>query len=240
MKIKTSITDIREGHEYVRGESLNKLIKENTFTEAIFLLLKGQYPTKSQTKMLSAVLTAAIDHGPGTASAQTARIAASAQSDLHISVAAGILAMGKRHGSAIEPAARFFLENADCDDVESLAKELKENKVRVAGYGHPFLEEDSRTYCLFELADELGFAGKYTKFAKEFQLELNKQSSKKLPINIDGAMAAILLEMGFDAEIMKGFFLIARVPGLVAQVHEEITNDTGIRRMSQEDIEFIK
>ena len=51
-------------------------------------------------------------------------------------------------------------------------------------------------------------------------------------------MAAILLDMGFDARLMKGFFIIARIPGLVAQVYEEMADDPGIRRLDQSDIQY--
>jgi citryl-CoA lyase len=52
-------------------------------------------------------------------------------------------------------------------------------------------------------------------------------------------MAAVLLDMGFDDKIMKGIFIIARVPGLVAHVFEEATSGDGLRRLDEEDILYI-
>ena len=60
-----------------------------------------------------------------------------------------------------------------------------------------------------------------------------------MPLNVDAAMAAILSDMGFEWQIMKGFFIIARVPGLVAQAYEEISNDTGLKRLSEDAIEYV-
>ena len=75
MHFKTSITNVqRDGTEIIRGHNLEELVKNNTFVETIYLLLKGEIPTKNQARMLNALLTAGIDHGPGVASALTARI----------------------------------------------------------------------------------------------------------------------------------------------------------------------
>lgn len=239
MKITTSITEIHDEKEYIRGYRLDQLVQKKTFVETINLLLKGELPTEKETVMLNALFTAAIDHGPGTASAQTARIVASAKNSMHTAVAAGILAMGERHGSAIEGAAAFFQEQKEQKDVAAIAKTLKEQKIRVPGFGHPFLEEDHRSATLFAIAREQGVYGVHCTFAEQFHTELNAISSKKLALNIDGAMAAILSDMGFGARLMKGFFMIARVPGLVAQVYEEMMDDPGIRRLDQADIDYI-
>ena len=41
-------------------------------------------------------------------------------------------------------------------------------------------------------------------------------SGRKLPMNVDGAIAAVLADMGFEPASMNGLFMIARVPGLIA------------------------
>ncbi len=238
MSYKTEITNIVDGKEFVRGYALSELIRNKTFAESIYLVLKGELPNQAEAKMIDAMFTAGIDHGPGTASAQTARIAASAKNSVHTSIAAGILAMGELHGSAIEGAAKFYQENFQVDDLEVLLKSLKEQKIRVPGYGHSVLKVDERSEILFEIARENDLFGKHCEFALKTYEVLNKISSKQLPINIDGAMAAILSDMGFDYRMMKGFFIIARVPGLMAHIFEESTSGPGLRRMPQEEIEY--
>jgi citrate synthase len=56
-------------------------------------------------------------------------------------------------------------------------------------------------------------------------------AAKNLPINVDGAMGAILGDLGFDPAMMNGLFMIARLPGLVAHVHEEKTRQKPMRRI---------
>lgn len=42
-----------------------------------------------------------------------------------------------------------------------------------------------------------------------------------LPLNVTGAIAALLLELGIPWQLHRGFALISRAAGLVAQVGEE-------------------
>lgn len=239
MKWETAITNVKNGKETIRGKKLSGLIKNNTFTETIFLIWRGRMPKSNEVKMLDALLTAAIDHGTGTASAMAARIVASAKNSLHTALTAGILAMGERHGSAIENAAKFFINNKNNKNLAQTIQALKEKKVRLAGFGHAVLERDERSEILIKIAKKLGFFKTACQVALNTQKELNKISSKNLPLNIDGAMGAILSDMGFDPAMMKGIFITARVPGLVAHIYEEMTNDNGLRRLHEDEITYI-
>jgi len=238
MKFQTAITHITPTGERIRGYELAELAQQNSFAKSIWLLLRGELPNQAEAKLFSALLTMAIDHGPGTASGQVTRIAASAKTSIQAAVAAGLLAMGERHVAALESAARFFLEHKDASDVAGLVKELKDKKVRIPGFGHAVLTEDKRSTFLLSMARELQLHGPHAAFAEKIQLELNQISSKPLPLNIDGSMAAILLDLGFAPQALTGVFIIARVPGLVAQATEEMTNDVGLRRLSEDEIEY--
>lgn len=239
MKFQTSITDIKNGEEIIRGHKLDNLMQEKTFVEVIYFLFQGELPNEQQTKMLNALFVAAIDHGPGTVSAMTARISASAKNSTHSALAAGILGFGPRHGIAGEGAMNFFYNHINEKDIVGLLKNLKEQKIMIPGYGHKiFTESDPRSEKLFEIAKKLNIFGKYSEFALTVKEELNKISSKPLPLNIDGTFAAILCDMGLDARLGQSFFLIARTPGLLAHIHEEQMNDIGIRRLEDDEIEY--
>lgn len=239
MKYTTSITDLKDGKEILRGNDLSELATTRSFAATIFLTLTGRLPEENEEKLFSALLSIGIDHGPGTASAQVARISASAVVPFNSAIASGILAMGERHGGAIEGAARFFVENHGSENLSELISDLKANKVRIPGYGHAVLEVDNRSKTLLNLAKELDLYGTYCTFAESVHAELNAQSSKTLPLNIDGSMAAILLDLGFKPSIMKGVFIISRVTGLVAQIDEELKQENGLRRVPESDIQFV-
>ncbi|MFA6105528.1 MAG: citryl-CoA lyase [Patescibacteria group bacterium] len=240
MKWKTAITNVNDGKEIIRGQSQEKLALEKSFTEVIWLVLKGELPSAKETKMMNAMVAMMIDHGPGSASALVTRITASTNTSLYSSVAAGVLALGgSRHGGALGAAAKFFVEHIDEKDLATLLASFKKRKIYISGYGHKVLKVDNRAEALLKIAEENGFFGKYCKFALKIKEELNKTSSKQLPLNMDGANAAILLDMGFDQNLIDGFFIIARTPGLVAQAFEEMNSGEGLRRADESDIEYI-
>lgn len=238
MHWKTAISHVGEGKEIIRGYNLKELIEKKSFVEAIFLILRGELPNENQTRMMNALFTAAIDHGIGVSSAMTARTVASTGNSLHTALAAGILSMGTLHGSAIEDAAKFFQENIN-EKADVLVKEMKKKQKRIPGYGHKILSHDPRSEALFDVAKETHMYGKHCEFACAVHTALNDLSSKTLPLNVDGAMGAIISDMGFDWRVAKGFFIIGRVPGLVAHIHEEMIEDAGLRRLQEEDALYV-
>lgn len=233
---RTSITTHEDGGIYVYGHDLLKLAGEKSFVNAIYLILKGEMPDKSAEKMLDSMLTISIDHGVGPASVVAARNVYSGGSPLQAAVAAGILAFGEYHGGAIETAMETFKKYQPIG-VKKLVDDFNKEGKRVAGFGHRLYTIDPRTQRLLEIAKGLGFIGKYVKFAATVEEELSK-GVKKLPLNIDGIWAALLLEMGFNPKTGKGFFIIARTPGLVAHVVEEALREKPVRRLSEKDVEY--
>ncbi len=240
MKFKTSITKIEKEAEIIRGKSLESLVKKYSFVSSIFLLLFGRLPKKNEEVMCNAIFTSVIDHGPGVASAITARVSASAGNTVHSSLAAGILGFGERHGMAVEGAMKFFYDNVNNKNIAFTIKELKDAKVRVPGFGHKvFTDRDPRSTTLFTIAKRQKILGRYSAFARVVEKELNKISSRPLPLNIDGAIAAILCDMKIDPKVGNIFFLIGRIPGILAHIYEEVSHDVGIRRIEENDIEYI-
>lgn len=241
MKIKTSITQIKGGKEVIRGKKLEDLVKKHTFSQSIFLLFTGRMPKKNEARMFDAVLTSAIDHGPAVASALSARLSASAVNDVHASLAAGVLGFGQRHGVAIQGAMEFLCVVAHDTEVTpaEIVAEYKEAKQRIPGYGHRVLTKDHRSTTLLALAKKEKMFGEHCQVAVLVEKELNKQSSKPLPLNIDGAMAAVLSDMGFSPQQGVSVFLAARVPGLLAHICEEISQDGGLLRLEESEIDFV-
>ena len=42
---------------------------------------------------------------------------------------------------------------------------------------------------------------------------------KNIRLNVDGANAAILSDLGFDPKLGLGVFIIGRIPGIIAHIH---------------------
>ena len=69
----------------------------------------------------------------------------------------------------------------------------------------------------------------------ELTIEIEKILAEKngIKMNIDGANAAILSDMGFNWRFGCGMFIIGRVPGLLAHINEEISNEEPFSKITQ-------
>lgn len=240
MRWTTKITKVEPNHLVTRGYRQEDLIGNVPFSHVVYLLLKGELPSEEHGKMMDAILTACIDHGVTPPSSMASRVVASGGVPLPTAVAAGILSIGDAHGGAIEKGAKFLQEGISrmreekksIDEMaELLVKESREQKKRILGFGHRIHTSDPRTKRLFSLSEELKIAGDHIALSKAIEKELEKQTGKKLPINVDGAIAAISSDMGFDWRLGKGFFLLGRVAGLTAHVYEEQKEQKPMRKI---------
>jgi citryl-CoA lyase len=231
MEWKTSISKAQKDKTILRGYNLEELSKNISFTKAIFLTLKGEMPTEQEENMLNAILVSAIDHGIEPSSAYVARSVASTGNQFNSSVSAGVAAMGRYHGGAIEDCARALKIDMNAKDK---VKDAIRHKKTILGFGHKlYKSEDPRTKILMEVAKENKVFGHYCEHALEIEHELELQKDKKLVLNVDGAIAAIILDMGFEYRLANAFFIISRTVGLCAHIHEEITTEKPVRRLEE-------
>jgi citryl-CoA lyase len=240
-KWRTAISWHFGNEAYVRGYKLEDLVGNLSFSEAIYLVLKGELPRENEAKMLDAIFVSLVEHSIAPPSVIAARAVASGGNSLHVGVGAGVLAFGEAHGGALEGAMKFLQENINRNPSE-VVKEYFDKKIRIPGYGHRYYKDfDPRSKALLDIAKELGFYGRYAEFALEIEKEIEKFKGKKLILNVDGAIASIVSEMGFDYRLGKGFFIIGRVPGLVAHVYEEITMEKPFsKRLDEEkEVEYL-
>ncbi len=242
-KWRTAITQHVEHETYIRGYRLLDLVGNLSFAEAIYLILKGELPTPAESKMMEAIFVSVIDHGIAPPSVIAARAVASGGNSLNVGVAAGVMAFGSAHGGALEDAMKFIQEGvASGKAVNEIVSEYLSQKKPIPGFGHRYYKEfDPRTKRLMELAKAYGFYGDHCRFAQEVEEEIFRQKGKRIVLNVDGAIAAVASEMGFDWRLGKGFFIIGRVPGLVAHVYEELTTEKPFskRLNEKEETEYI-
>lgn len=120
---------------------------------------------------------------------------------------------------------------------DKLIKRYNEIGMRIPGLGHRIHSNDPRTIRLFAIADAAGTSGQGVAMLKAVQTKL-AESGKALPINVDGAIAAVLLDLGVPSTLGNAFFMIARIPGLVAHAHEESTQQRPMRRIDPQDHDY--
>jgi citrate synthase len=239
----TKITDVAPNKVAVRGYRIDELMGKVSFAQAIWLILMGEIPDEKLTKLLEIIFVSSIDHGASPPSCLAARTVASTGASLSASVAAGIMSINRHHGGAIEDCFRSLdlalnlmkIDGLSMDDAAAkLLAEFKEKKKRIAGFGHRLHTADPRTIKLTKSCEELGYLGDHLRMAQAIERQFEK-SGKPLPLNVDGALGAILGDLGVPPMMMNGFFMIARVPGLLAHVYEEITEMKPMRKVDPTD-----
>ena len=164
-------------------------------------------------------------------------------------VAAGILAFGPHHGGDIESCMRFLDTGlalmrggaALPQAAETIVEEFARQHRVPPGFGHRFHTRDPRASRLFQMALDLELEGEHVRLlrAVERALEARRdQFDRALPVNVDGAIAAISADLGFAYELGNAIFLISRLPGLIAHAHEERTRQRPMRQIDPKDHDY--
>jgi citrate synthase len=226
---KTAITQTNSEHIVVRGYELTDLIGRLDFGEMFYLLVRGELPNPRVARMINAMLVSCSDHGIITPTV-VARYVVASGSPMQAALAAGLLTIGDVYGGAVEQAAEFLRTAraaAPTTPIQDLAQQLVNGaaatKTRIPGFGHPLHPHgDPRAERLLELARELSLDGPYVNLARAIEHVLGETRGRKVPLNADGALGALALDLGFDSEIARGFMLLARAAGTLAHAWEEL------------------
>ena len=235
------ITKIEANKVAVRGYRIDELMGRIPFAHVVYLVLKGELPTEAQGRIMDAILISSIDHGATPPSVLAARTVASGGAPLTTGIAAGIMTINRHHGGAIEGCMKVLLEAVARKREEgqdalttarTLVTEYRSQKKRIPGYGHRIHTDDPRTKKLFAIAEEEGVAGEYIEMGHAIRQAMKETLGRDLPMNVDGAIAAVLCELDFPPEMGNGLFAIARTAGLTAHVFDEITRQRPMRRIS--------
>ncbi len=208
-----------------------------TFSQAIFLALTGQLPEARIKPLLDAIFVSSIDHGTTPPSTLAARTATSTGAPLNAALATGLLSINEFHGGAIENCMRIIAtiqqkitaEQSLADITKALVTDYRERKQKLSGLGHRLHTADPRTKRLFDLAKDCGVAGNGIASIRALKQAFTDVTGKTLPINVDGALAGILYDLEIPPHLGNAFFMIARTPGLIAQITEEREREKPMR-----------
>ncbi|MCA9375897.1 MAG: citryl-CoA lyase [Candidatus Doudnabacteria bacterium] len=225
----------------VRGVQMTELMEKYSFADALLLTVFGDSFSTGQKRVIEAFLSGMVDHGIGTSSARAARLVASTGADHSAALAAGLLAAGgPRHGGAVGKAAAYFEAlDKDATSAEEIVARAIETKERIPGFGHAVMKDgDPRATMLQQIAEQEGVSGATLAFATAMEAEFEARKGKKLPLNVDGTFAALLVDFGIPAEKAGVFFLIARTPGLIAHILEEHEREGKLRRLEYDEYSF--
>jgi citrate synthase len=246
---QSSLTLIEPNKILIRGYPLDEMMGRLGFAEAVYLLLMGELPTPAIGRMLNAVLVSSIDHGVTPPSTLAARNVATSGAPMKDCVAAGILAFGPHHGGDIESCMRFLdgglTHMRAGKTVQQAAEAIVGECVKIEevppGFGHRFHTRDPRAARLFQMALELEVEGEHVRLIRVTERALDSHAAhfgRPLPVNVDGAIAAICADLGFAYELGNAIFLISRLPGLIAHAHEERIRHPPMRQLDPKDHDY--
>lgn len=242
---RTALTCIEPNKILVRGYPLDEVMGRLTFGETIYLLFVGDVPSPGIGRLMEAMLVSFIDHGVTPPSTLAARNTATAGAGMRACVAAGLLGFGKHHGGDIEACMQFLDDGLEAvrqgasyrEAAERLLEARRKTGDAPPGFGHRFHTRDPRAARLFQMALELEVEAEHIQMIRAVEIVLHEAAGdeRPLPVNIDGAIAAVCGDLGIPPSIADALFLISRVPGLAAHAEEERIRQTPMRQIDPRD-----
>ena len=214
----------------VRGRDLcGELIGTTDFTSYFWLLVTGEAPSETQRFFADAVLTAIAEHGLVPSVVAARMTYAAAPEAFQGAVAAGLLGCGTVVLGSAEAAGRFLHDIVESGEAPAAAvARLRAGKRAIPGFGHPLhAGGDPRANVLLRLAAEKGVEGKHIGALRAVEAALPHALGRALPINVNGAIPAVMLDVGFPLGALKGISLLARTASLIAHLNEESERPIG-------------
>lgn len=238
----TDIIDVHPGQIALRGYPVEQLIGNAGFVETIWLMLRGELPTRAQAALMEAAMVASVDHGPQSPSVAIARMATTCGSPINGAMASAINVLDDVHGGPGQQCMELYLEidaeHERTGDLEAaigtVLQRHREAGLRyVPGFGHRFHPVDPRTGRLLGLveaaAGEGVVDGRFVAIGRAVEEAISAGRAARIPMNVDGVTAVVYCELGLSPELGRGVFILARSVGILAHAAEQITQGGRIK-----------
>jgi citrate synthase len=225
---KTDLCRFTSDSIFVRSADLvEELMGQVSFTEMILFHLTGRRPSAGETKVVDAVLVSLMEHGLTPSAIATRLVAHSSPEALQAAVAAGLLAVGSQFVGTTEDAAKLLEEIAVAPGgmaqaASAIAQRHRAERRAMPGFGHHLHKpDDPRTPRLLDIARKEGVAGRHVEALQALAAAVDKAAGRHVTVNLTGAVAAVLTDLGLPSRCLRGIALISRAAGLVGHVKEE-------------------
>lgn len=218
------ITTVEPDSLRTHGIDQSEIIRNFSYQDTVFFLLKGREPSKVESELLRAVLVSHVSHGITGQSTLAVRMAADCRSNfLHALVAGFSTGAGVYHQGGLQAAMldlQTFVKLERQKLKEIVWRRLRKGP-RLMGFGHRYYKHsEPRAALLLQIADEQGFSGPHLETARAVEEILREL--KPLPMNIEAAGGAILLDIGIDPMIAHLFIILGRSPMFAAAYLERL------------------
>ena len=239
---RTDIIDISPGAIALRGYPIQELIGNVGFVDTIWLMLRGELPSRAQAALFETALVASVDHGPQAPSIAIARMATTCGVPVNGAMASAINVLDDVHGGPGQQCMELYLEidaelerTGDLEEaVRLVLQRHRDAGVRYfPGFGHRFHPLDPRSPRLLALVDAAAaegvVSGRFAAIGRAVEHAINEGRPKPIPMNVDGVTADIYCELGFTPELGRGVFILARSVGILAHTVEQMTQGGRIK-----------
>lgn len=245
-----------KGDIQLLGKGLRETVESNSLAGlTISLLLGKQIESQKLIDFTDYVLRLLADHGPYVSGAANTIVTARAGKDLVSSLTAGLLTIGPRFGGAINQAANSWLRGAaEGESAKDFVASFTAQGGIIQGIGHKKYRidlPDPRVAALKQFSNNAN-GDKYLNFALEVQAVTTAKKGN-LILNVDGAIAAILLDILeselqysreqlqelIDIEFFNALFVLSRSIGFTAHYLDQKRHDEGLFRFSDREIAYI-
>lgn len=246
----------KNGDVQLLGQDLLTTVENNTMASLVLSMLLGeQVKSKRAVEFTDLVLRMLVDHGPYVSGALNTIVTARAGRDLVSSLAAGLLTVGPRFGGAVNEASRGWIDGVSDDmTAKEFVNMFAKRGVPIQGIGHKKYRVDTPDPRVQAFAKFTGNKNgdRYYNFAQSVA-EVTTTKKANLILNVDGAIAAIMLDilesdMGYsekqlrelvDVEFFNALFVLSRSIGFTAHFIDQRRHEEGLYRLPTDDLRYM-
>lgn len=248
----STISGDYDGEPTILGQNLTQIATLHSLAYIAGSMWLGQnLKSKKTEQAIDLSLRLLVDHGPYVSGAVNTMITARAGKDLVSSLVSGLLTVGPRFGGAVNSAAKIFFESVQAELTPAqVVEDFAKQKIYLPGIGHRKYRVDSPDPRVGLLIDLL----KNTKHPHlDFALAVENITVGKKPnliLNVDGALAAILLDLLkheeklsvaeiktlIEAEFFNAIFVLARSVGFIGHYLDQKRLGEGLFRLPEDQV----
>jgi ATP-citrate lyase alpha-subunit len=233
--IKSTISDDRGDEPLYQGYAASELINKGyQIPHVIGLLWANRLMTPVESEIVKRIIMLSADHGPCVSGALVTIIAACAGIQMAQSVAAGLTMIGPRFGGAVTDAGKWFkYAVANNLSPEAFLEYMKKNVGPVPGIGHrvkSLKNPDKRVSELVSYVKSQKIATPHLDFALSVE-KITTVKKDTLILNVDGTIAAVLVDLNFPIETLNGFFILSRTIGLIGHWADQTRQGSRLIRL---------
>lgn len=246
-----------QGDVHLLGQELLTAVEDNDRAGLVISLLLGQQVKSGKlVEFADYVMCLSVDHGPYVSGALNTIVAARAGKDLVSSLAAGLLTIGPRFGGALNTAAGLWLQAVqEGQTPKDFVEGRPASEPVIAGIGHAKYRidlPDPRVQALRKRFTGNINGDRYLHLALGVE-DVTTQKKGNLILNVDGAIAAILLDLLeseleyspdklqelVDIEFFNALFVLSRSVGFTSHYLDQRRHDEGLLRLTDQDVAYV-